>query len=51
LGAGIALGGLLVETTGLRSAFATGAAVVAAMALLALLISASPTAVEARAND
>ena len=51
LGAGIALGGLLVETTGLRSAFATGSAVVAAMALLALLISASPAAVEARAND
>ena len=51
LGTGIALGGLLVETTGLRSAFATGAAVVAAMALLALLISASPAPVEARAND
>ena len=51
LGTGIALGGLLVETTGLRSAFAMGSAVVAAMALLALLISSSPAAAAARAND
>ena len=38
LGAGMALGGFLVETTGLRSAFATGAASVAAMAVLGLAI-------------
>lgn len=42
LGAGMALGGWLVETTGLRSAFGTGAAIVASMALLALLITARP---------
>ena len=34
LGAGMALGGFLVEHSGLRTAFATGAAVMAAMALL-----------------
>jgi len=50
LGAGMALGGLLVETTGLRSAFATGSAVVAMMALLALWIGPAATAA-ARAND
>ena len=38
LGAGMALGGLLVETTGLRSAFATGAAIVAAMAVIGFAV-------------
>jgi MFS family permease len=38
LGAGMALGGFLVETTGLRSAFATGAAIVAAMAMIGLAV-------------
>src|SRR5260221_13308301 len=50
LGAGMALGGLLVETTGLHSAFATGSAVVATMALLALSIGPAASA-PARAND
>jgi MFS family permease len=50
LGAGMALGGLLVETTGLRSAFATGSAVVATMALLALSIGPAADST-ARAND
>jgi MFS family permease len=40
LGAGMALGGFLVETTGLRSAFVTGGAVVGIMAILALLVTA-----------
>ena len=44
LGVGMALGGLLVETTGLRSAFATGAVIVAAMSLLALQITPLRTA-------
>jgi len=38
LGAGMALGGYLVETTGLRSAFATGSAIVAAMAVVGLAV-------------
>jgi MFS family permease len=38
LGAGMALGGLLVETTGLRSAFATGAAIVGVMAIIGLAV-------------
>jgi MFS family permease len=38
LGSGVALGGTLVETVGLRPAFAIGGCVVAAMALLALAI-------------
>ena len=41
LGAGMALGGFLVEHVGLRFAFAVGSAIVAAMALVALLISSS----------
>jgi MFS family permease len=41
LGAGMALGGALVENVGLRATFATAAAIVAAMALLALTMSAS----------
>ena len=46
LGAGIALGGALVESVGLRYAFLVGGAVVAAMSLLALTIPAraSPAA-------
>jgi MFS family permease len=47
LGAGMALGGLLVETTGLRSAFATGAVIVAAMSILALQIAPPRVAREA----
>jgi MFS family permease len=38
LGAGMALGGTLIETTGVRSAFVTAGLVVCAMALLALLL-------------
>ena len=41
LGAGMALGGTLVENAGLRANFATGAAIVAAMALLTLAAGAS----------
>ena len=41
LGIGMALGGILVENVGLRENFAAGAAIVAAMALLALTMSAS----------
>jgi len=41
LGAGMALGGVLVENVSLRANFATGAAVVAAMSLLALAMDAS----------
>jgi MFS family permease len=44
LGAGMALGGLLVETTGLRSAFLSGALIVSAMSVLALQITASSPA-------
>jgi MFS family permease len=50
LGAGMALGGLLVETTGLRSAFLTGALVVAAMSILALQITPAPAPREAAAH-
>ena len=50
LGAGMALGGLLVETTGIRSAFATGAALVAAMSILALQITPAPAAKPAAAD-
>jgi predicted MFS family arabinose efflux permease len=41
LGAGMALGGMLVENVGLRENFATGAIIIAAMALLALTMDAS----------
>jgi predicted MFS family arabinose efflux permease len=51
LGAGMALGGWLVETAGLRSAFITGGVIVALVALIALQISASPDPAPARAND
>lgn len=37
IGAGMALGGTMVETVGLRPTFAAGAAIMAAMALLALI--------------
>ncbi|HUQ28450.1 MAG TPA: MFS transporter [Usitatibacter sp.] len=50
LGAGMALGGLLVETTGLRSAFATGALIVAAMSILALQITPAPAPQPAAAS-
>jgi MFS family permease len=50
LGAGIALGGLLVETTGLRSAFVSGALVVSAMSILALQIGPARAAREAPAS-
>jgi MFS family permease len=50
IGAGMALGGYLVETTGLRSAFATGGAVVTTMAMLALFITAPSPAKEAPAR-
>jgi len=51
LGAGLAIGGWLVETTGLASAFVTGSAVIAAMALTALFISAPTVTGAARAAD
>jgi MFS family permease len=51
IGAGMALGGAIVEAVGIRYAFATGAAIVGAMALLALTISPQPAAGQARAND
>ena len=41
LGVGMALGGVLVENAGLRTNFGVGAAIVAAMALLALAMGAS----------
>lgn len=50
LGAGMALSGFLVETTGLRSTFVCASLVVATMALIALFIGA-PTPAPARAND
>jgi predicted MFS family arabinose efflux permease len=51
LGAGMALGGFLVEHVSLRAAFATGSAIVAAMALLALTITPAPVEARARAGD
>jgi MFS family permease len=50
LGAGIAMGGLLVETTGLRSAFISGALIVSAMSIPALQITPARTAPEAAAG-
>lgn len=50
LGAGMALGGLLVETTGLRSAFVSGALIVSGMSILALQITA-PAAARPAAAD
>jgi MFS family permease len=51
IGAGMAMGGAIVEAVGVRFAFATGAVIVAAMALLALAISPQPAAAQAPAND
>jgi MFS family permease len=51
LGSGVALGGTLVETVGLRPAFAIGGCVVAAMAALALMIPAAQPAPRPSAAD
>jgi MFS family permease len=51
IGAGMAVGGAIVEAAGVRYAFATGATIVAAMALLALAITPQSAASQARAND
>ena len=51
LGCGVALGGTLVETVGLRPAFAIGGGVVACMALLALTIPEQRRAARAGAAD
>ena len=50
LGAGMALAGLLVETTGLRSAFLCGALIVSAMSIIALQITPPRAAREAAAD-
>ena len=50
LGAGMALGGLLVETTGLRSAFICGALITSAMSIVALQIMPPRAASEAAAD-
>jgi MFS family permease len=50
LGAGMALAGLLVETTGLRSAFVCGALIVSAMSIIALQITPPRAAREAAAG-
>jgi MFS family permease len=50
IGAGMAAGGAIVETLGVRYAFATGAVVVAAMAVLALAIVPRPVAEAAAAE-
>ena len=50
LGTGMALGGHLVEDLGTRSPFGAGAAIVAAMALLALSITPAPRVAAARGN-
>lgn len=49
LGAGMALGGMLVETAGIRTLFATAAAIAAAMSLLAFVSPLSPAPASARA--
>jgi len=51
LGAGMALGGHLVEAPGVRASFAVGAAIVAAMALLALAIAPARAMSPARGSD
>jgi MFS family permease len=51
LGAGMALGGFLVEHVSLRASFAIGSVIVAAMALLALTVSPPAAAVPARSGD
>jgi predicted MFS family arabinose efflux permease len=50
LGSGMALGGQLVETIGVRAPYVVGACVVAAMSLLALATSAVPQVATARGN-
>jgi predicted MFS family arabinose efflux permease len=50
LGAGMALGGALVEHVGLRSVFAAGAALIAAMSLLVLLAMPAPRGVPAASD-
>ncbi|HSN19698.1 MAG TPA: MFS transporter, partial [Usitatibacter sp.] len=51
LGAGMAVGGQLVERHGVRTPFAIGAAIVAAMAVLALSLAPARRVAAARAND
>ena len=51
IGAGMALGGALVETAGLRAVFATGGVIVGSMALLILFALPAPLAAATRAND
>lgn len=51
LGAGMAVGGQLVEHQGVRTPFAVGAAIVAAMAVLALALVPARPVHAARAND
>jgi MFS family permease len=51
IGAGMAIGGFMVETVGLRPTFAAGAAIMASMALVALLAMSPRAPQPARAND
>jgi MFS family permease len=51
LGAGMAMGGQLVERHGVRTPFAVGAAIVAAMAVVALALGPARPVRAARAND
>jgi MFS family permease len=51
IGAGMALGGAMVETVGLRPTFAMGGAIMAAMAFFALLALSPRSPQAARAND
>ena len=51
IGAGVAVGGHLVETTGLRTAFASGGFIMAAMALLILVAFPSPALDASTTND
>ena len=50
LGAGMAFGGTLVETHGIKFTFATAGAVVLAMALLSLLLASSPVPIDGKAD-
>jgi len=51
LGAGMAIGGQIVERAGVRTPFAIGAAIVAAMAVLALALVPARRVAPARGND
>ncbi|HEX6632843.1 MAG TPA: MFS transporter [Usitatibacter sp.] len=51
LGAGMALGGHMVEQQGVRAPFAVGAAIVGAMAMLALALTPARRVAPARVND